>query len=88
MLAALLVLATVADFGLAVLLIAISGFVFGGPEGLRGDPASVAAWLGALVACLAAPAIGFLLRRRGYAGPGVLVAWLPPIVALGMAFAA
>jgi hypothetical protein len=79
----LLILASIADALLLILLIAVSGFVFGGsPEGLHGDPASVAGWTGAAIACLAAPVLGFVLKRRGKPGIGVLIAWLPPVGAL------
>ncbi len=79
----LLILASIADALLLVLLVAVSGFVFGGaPEGLSGDPSSVASWTGGAIACIAAPVLGFLLRRHGKPGVGVLIAWLPPAGAL------
>lgn len=76
----LLLILTVADIGLAALLVAVSGFVFGAQEGLGGDPLAVAEWSIALAACLAAPVFGFVLRRRGRAGWGVLAAAIPPLV--------
>jgi hypothetical protein len=75
----LLILATIVDLGLAALLVGISGFIFEGPEGMRGDPAAVAMWVAALAACLAAPVVGFILRGRGRAGLGLVVACLPPL---------
>lgn len=80
---ALLILASIADALLLVLLVAVSGFVFGGPpEGMNGAPSSVAAWAVGAIVCIAAPVLGFLLRRHGKPGIGVLIAWLPPAAAL------
>ena len=79
---ALLVVASIADFLLAVLLIALSGFVFGGHEGMSGDPSAVAAWAGALAACVAAAIFGFALRAYGRVAIGVAIALLPPLAAL------
>ncbi len=71
---ALLIIATVVDLALAALLIAVSGFIFGGgPEGLRGALGPAAGWGPAFVACLAAPPVGFALYRRGEDGWGALV---------------
>jgi len=85
---ALLVIATVIDLALAALLIAVSGFIFGGgPEGLRGAMGSAVAWSTAFLACLAAPTASFMLHRRGKDGWGVLVGWLPPVAALVLAVA-
>jgi hypothetical protein len=82
----LLVIAAILDFGLAILLVAVSGFIIGGgPESLS-NFASTAAWAGALAACLAAPVAGFILRRRGFAGAGTTVALVPVLVGLILAF--
>ena len=82
----LLILAAIADLGLLALLIGISGFIFGGgPEGMHGDPAGVAAWSAGALACLAAPVGGFVLRSYGKDGAGVIAAWLPPVGALLLA---
>jgi hypothetical protein len=79
----MLILGAIADLLLVVLLIAVSGFVFGsGPEGAHGDPSGVAMWGAGVLVCLAAPIAGFVLRAFGRAGTGVLVAWLPLIAAL------
>jgi hypothetical protein len=79
----LLIFASIANALLLMLLIWTSGFVFGsGPEGAAGDPSSVASWTGAAIACIAAPVVGFVLRRRGKPGIGALIAWLPPAGAL------
>jgi hypothetical protein len=82
---ALLVIATIADLGLAALLVAVSGFIIGsGPEALH-NIASTAGWAGALVGCLVAPMIGFILRRRGLPGPGATVALVPAMLGLILA---
>jgi hypothetical protein len=82
---ALLVIATVADLGLAILLIAVSGFIIGGgPEALH-NVASTAAWAGALAACIVAPAVGFILRRRGSPNAGATVALVPAMLGLILA---
>ena len=79
----MLVLAAIADLLLVVLLIAVSGFVFGsGPEGAHGDASEAAIWVAGVLVCLAAPIAGFVLRAFGRAGTGVLVAWFPPIAGL------
>jgi hypothetical protein len=76
----LLVLATIADLGLAALLIGVSGFIFGGgPESMHGPTVLAAAWIAMIVGCFAAPAIGFVLRARGRRDLGALIAWLPPV---------
>lgn len=80
---ALLIVASIADGLLAILLIWVSGFVFGGgPEGMNGDPADVAMWIVGFIACLAAPVLGFVLRRSGKPGVGLLIALVPPAGAL------
>jgi len=85
---ALLIIATLADFGLAALLIGISGFIFGGGhEGMHGAPWPAIGWGVAFVACFAAPLAGFALFRRGQDGLGALIGWLPPIAGLALAFA-
>ena len=82
----LLILASIIDASLGAVLIAISGFIFGsGPESSNGDPAAIASWAGALTGCIAAPIAGFILRRYRRAGSGVLVALVPPVIALFMA---
>jgi hypothetical protein len=78
-----LVVATVVDGLLAALMVGVSGFFFGGgPESMRAGALAAAAYFVAVVACLAAPVAGFILNRRGKAGAGLAVAWLPPAVAL------
>jgi hypothetical protein len=82
MLLVLLVVASVIDAGLAVLLIAVSGLIFGGgPEGMNGELSGAIPWSFGLIGSVAAPVAGFLLRRAGKAGIGVVVAFAPPVVA-------
>lgn len=79
----LLIIGAIADALLAVLMIALSGFIFGGPpEGMAGAPSDEAAWVGELIACVAAPILGFVLRRHGKPSVGLLIVWLPPAAAL------
>jgi hypothetical protein len=88
MVIALLVIATIADLGLAALLVAVSGFIFGhGPEGMHGNPAATAVWAMMLIITLAAPILGFMQRKQGRERAGLLVAWLPPIGAMVITFA-
>lgn len=80
---ALLVVAAIADVALAALLVAVSGFIIGsGPESMKAGGLLVAAYAAAVLACVAAPVIGFILLRRGKAGPGLFVALLPLLGAL------
>jgi hypothetical protein len=41
---------------------------------------------GSFIGCLAAPAAGFILRRRGYPGAGAAAAFVPVLLGLTMAF--
>ena len=80
---ALLMLAAIVDALLALLLLWVSGFVFGGgPEGSGGDPSSVAAWSGAVAACIGSPIAGFILRAYQRIGLGLAIALIPPLGAL------
>ena len=81
-----LILATIVDLLLAVLLVAVSGFVFEGPEGAHGELTAVLMWSFSLLLCLGLPAAGFLLRHNGYRGIGAALAWLPPLGAVFIAF--
>ncbi len=81
----LLILATILDLALAVLLVAVSGFIFGGgPEGLHGELFAAAVWWAGFIGCLAAPVAGFVLRARKLGGWGVLIAFVP--LAVGVCF--
>jgi hypothetical protein len=74
----LLIIATLGDLGLAGLLVAVSGFLFGsGPESMHGGALLMAAYVAAIIACATAPMVGFVLSRRGKAGLGLAVALMP-----------
>jgi hypothetical protein len=78
-----LIVATVADLGIALLLIAVSGLVIGsGPESIDGGLAVIAAWIAAIIVCLAAPVVGFVLHARGRAQLGFIAAALPAVAGL------
>ena len=79
----LLIAATIVDGALAVLLIAISGFIVGsGPESVQAGRWGVAALTSAVMACLAASAAGFAMRACRRPVGGILIAWLPVVAAL------
>ena len=85
MVKAVLILAAIVDVALASLLIGISGFLFGsGPESMHGDSAALLGYVAAVIACVAAPIVGFILTRRGkpVPVPGIIVAWMPTAGAL------
>jgi hypothetical protein len=79
----LLVVALVVDGALAALLVGVSGFLFGGgPESMRAGVLAGIAYTAAVIACLAAPIVGFILNKRGKSSAGLAVAWLPVAGAL------
>jgi hypothetical protein len=49
---------------------------------MRGGSALVAAYAAAVIACVAAPVIGFIFNRRGRTMLGLCVAWTPRADAL------
>ncbi len=76
----MLALLGVADFALAGLLIAVSGFLFGGaPQGMDGGAGTTILFVAALAGCAAAPFLGAWLWRRSPAA-GLLLAAAPLIV--------
>ncbi len=78
-----LALAGVVDLAIAALLIGVSGFVFGsGPESYHGGMLFAAAYIAAVIACVVAPATGFILNASGRHSAAQAVAWLPAAVAL------
>ena len=80
---AVLILATIVDLALAALLIGVSGFVFGpGPESMHSETLVAAGWTAMVVVCVVAPIVGFALRAFHRPVGGILIAWLPPIIAL------
>lgn len=84
MVLAALVIATVVDLVLATLLVGVSGFIVGsGPESMGGGPALTAGWTGLVIFCIAAPITAFAMRARQRLLGGIIVAWLPPLAALG-----
>lgn len=80
---AILIIAAVVDVLLAALLVGVSGFVVGsGPESLHGNMLVTAGWTAMVVGCIAAPVLGFVLRAFRRPVGGILMAWLPPVIAL------
>jgi hypothetical protein len=78
-----LILATLADLALAALLIGVSGFLFGGgPESAHAGSLALVAFIAAVLLCIAAPAMGFVLRARGKQAVGLILAWVPPLGAV------
>ncbi len=71
-----------ADAGLVALLIAVSGFIFEGPEGARGEISAVLGWSTALLVCILSPALGLYAWRKGRQGLASALTWLPPAAAL------
>jgi hypothetical protein len=79
----LLGLAMIADLALAALLIGVSGFMFGGsPESMHAGALAAAAYIAAVIACIAAPIAGFVFSRRGKTALALAVAWMPVAGAL------
>ena len=79
----LLFIAAIVDVALAVLLIGISGFLFGsGPESMHGGTLATVAYTAAVIGCLAAPVAGLVCHRSGKTAAGMLIVWLPPAGAL------
>ena len=79
----LLIVAAIVDGALAILLIAISGFIVGsGPESMQAGRWGAAALASAVIACLAAPVAGFAMRAWRRPAGGILIAWLPAVAAL------
>jgi len=75
-------LGLVINAGLAALLIGISGFVFGGPEGARGEASAVLGWGSTLAICLLSPALGLWMWRRNRRDLALAMMWLPPLAFL------
>ena len=78
-----LVIAAIVDLALAALLIGVSGFLFGAaPESMHAGGLLTLAYSAGVIACLAAPVIGFVFTKRGKVGAGLAIAWLPVAGAL------
>ncbi|HWM47958.1 MAG TPA: hypothetical protein VNR11_13725 [Xanthobacteraceae bacterium] len=83
---AALIIATIADLALAALAVGVSGFIVGsGPESMRAGLGVQAGLVAFVLLCLLAPVAGFVLLRAGRPVGGMLVAWLPPLIALFLA---
>ncbi|ABS69309.1 hypothetical protein [Xanthobacter versatilis] len=72
-------LGLLANAGLAILLIAISGFVFGAQEGANGEASAVAGWGSTLAISVLAPVLGLMVWRRGRHQLALAMVWLPPL---------
>ena len=78
-----LVLAGIVGIAIIALLIGVSGFVFGsGPESYHGGMVFMGASIAAVIACIIAPATGFILNAAPKPGLAQVVAWLPAATAL------
>ena len=78
-----MVVAALIDIALAALLVGVSGFLFGGgPESMHGGGLLMAAYVAAIIACVAAPVAGFIANARKKAGLGLALAYMPPMGAL------
>jgi hypothetical protein len=84
---ALSLLGLLANAGVVVLLFALSYYVFGGPEGPLSDPQAIVVWVGAMAICLGAAIGGWRLVRSGSPIIGLLVTWMPPLVAFALVIA-
>ena len=71
----LLISLSMADLLVAALVIAMW-------DTIAGSPVAVSMWSAGLLACLAAPIAGFVLREYGNPGRGALIAGLPVTVSL------
>jgi hypothetical protein len=80
---AFLIIAAIADLALAALMIAVSGFMFGGgPESMNAGSVAAVLYVAAVIACVVLPVAGFILNRHSRARAGLALAWLPPAVGL------
>lgn len=71
-----------ADAALVILLLAVSGFVFSGPEGANGEASAVAGWGISLAVCVISPLMGIMMWRRGRRDLALGMVWLPPLAML------
>jgi hypothetical protein len=78
-----LAIAALVDLALALLLVAVSGFVFGdGPESMHAGAGLAAGYILAILVCIAAPAAGFMLNAGGRRKLALALALMPPLGAL------
>ena len=82
----LLILATIADIGMLLLLLAVSGFVLQGVNN-TGPQMPDALWFGLIVlATIAAPIVAWVWRARLGPGLSLAIAAAPPVGALILVF--
>ncbi len=68
-----LFIAAIVDVVLAVILIGVSGFLFGsGPESMHGGTLLTVVYTAAVIGCLVVPVVGLVLHRRGKTAAGML----------------
>lgn len=79
---ALLVLVTVADAALAILLIAVSGFVLEGVNGGGPEMPGAALFIAMIIVTLVAPFVAWGIRARAGDGAAVLTGALPLALAV------
>lgn len=78
---ALLILATIAGFGLGILFIAVSGFVLQGVNNTGPqDKLTAALFVAFIVLCFAAPVAGWALRSSLPAAAVQAIAWSPVLI--------
>jgi hypothetical protein len=77
---AAVILGLIADAGLVVLLLVVSGFVFNGPAGA--DGAAIAGWGMTLAVCILSPLLAWPMWRRGRRDLALAMIWLPVLALL------
>lgn len=82
MMRVLIALGLLANGAGVALMIAVSGFIFGGQEGLHGEISAVLVWSG-IVGGLIIASLAALIAASHYKRPdiGALVAWAPAVIA-------
>lgn len=85
---AVLVLATIADLGLAALLVAVSGFVLQGVNNTGPLMPEAAFYVASVALCVLAPAAAWILRARGARPAFVLWTAVAPLVVAAVVMAA
>ncbi|MDQ0504371.1 hypothetical protein [Xanthobacter agilis] len=79
---AAVILGLIADAGLVVLLLVVSGFVFNGPAGADGAGAAIAGWGMTLAVCILSPLLAWPMWRRGRRDLALAMIWLPVLALL------
>ena len=79
--AALLVLATVVDLGLAALLVGVSGFVLEGVNNTGPTMPDAVILVAFIVFSVAAPLVAWGRRSRARPAATLIIAWAPPAIA-------